>query len=291
MLWPLRILTFTSGTLCTSPVNLTLFRPLSGIRPDDHTRHPVGQLMITAIRRSSKQLREFRTLLEAFQSFWMPEKHCEVTMSRNHKQHSVRGTGSCKNTLGRMVQHFFPSQRNVNTVLTQCSLMVVRQFIWLILVEESHSNLRWITTYLDWGLSQSVLMRHHMKLARHYEKSLCIASLPVSPTFIKSEPPVPIELNCMGLIATLHGNESRESNPVTQPLLTKAFLYAIAQAVSSPDSYRGGPSSSPSQVMWDLRWTKWHWGRVSPSTSVSPAISHSTDCSTFIIIYHPGLVQ
>jgi hypothetical protein len=32
-------------------------------------------------------------------------------------------------------------------------------------------------------------------------------------------------------------------------------------------------------------------GRFSPSTSVSPANSHSTDCSTIIIIYHPGLVQ
>jgi hypothetical protein len=32
--------------------------------------------------------------------------------------------------------------------------------------------------------------------------------------------------------------------------------------------------------MWDLWWTKWHWGRFSPSTSAS----HSTDCSTFIII-------
>jgi hypothetical protein len=38
------------------------------------------------------------------------------------------------------------------------------------------------------------------------------------------------------------------------------------------------------QVMWDLRWTKWHWGRFSPSTSVSPASSQLTDCSTFIII-------
>jgi hypothetical protein len=27
--------------------------------------------------------------------------------------------------------------------------------------------------------------------------------------------------------------------------------------------------------MWDLWWTKWHWGRFSPSTSVSPANSHS----------------
>jgi hypothetical protein len=31
-------------------------------------------------------------------------------------------------------------------------------------------------------------------------------------------------------------------------------------------------------------------GRFSPITSVSPANSHSTDCSTFIT-YHPGLVQ
>jgi hypothetical protein len=45
------------------------------------------------------------------------------------------------------------------------------------------------------------------------------------------------------------------------------------------------------KVMWDLWWTMWHWGRFSPSTSVSPVNSHSTDCTTHIIIYHPGLVQ
>jgi hypothetical protein len=44
------------------------------------------------------------------------------------------------------------------------------------------------------------------------------------------------------------------------------------------------------KVMWDLRWAKWQWGRFSPSTSVSPANSHS-DCSTLILMYHPGLVQ
>jgi hypothetical protein len=32
-------------------------------------------------------------------------------------------------------------------------------------------------------------------------------------------------------------------------------------------------------------------GRFSPSTSVSHANSHSTDCSIFIIIYHPGLAN
>jgi hypothetical protein len=31
--------------------------------------------------------------------------------------------------------------------------------------------------------------------------------------------------------------------------------------------------------MWDLWWTKWHWGRISPSISVSPADSHFTHCS------------
>jgi hypothetical protein len=42
--------------------------------------------------------------------------------------------------------------------------------------------------------------------------------------------------------------------------------------------------------MWDLWWTKRHLGRFSPSTSVSPANSHSTDCS-ILIISRPGLVQ
>jgi hypothetical protein len=37
--------------------------------------------------------------------------------------------------------------------------------------------------------------------------------------------------------------------------------------------------------MRDLWWTKCHWGRFSPSTSVSPANSHSTDYSTLIIIW------
>jgi hypothetical protein len=59
----------------------------------------------------------------------------------------------------------------------------------------------------------------------------------------------------------------------------------------SPASNSGGPGSSPRQVMWDLWRTECHWGRFYPSTSVSPANSHSTDCSTLIIIYHPGLVQ
>jgi hypothetical protein len=34
--------------------------------------------------------------------------------------------------------------------------------------------------------------------------------------------------------------------------------------------YHGGvPGSTPGENMWDLRWTKRHWDRFSPSTSVS----------------------
>jgi hypothetical protein len=43
--------------------------------------------------------------------------------------------------------------------------------------------------------------------------------------------------------------------------------------------------------MWDFWWTKWRWGRISPSTSVPLANLHSTNFSTITITYHPGLVQ
>jgi hypothetical protein len=56
-------------------------------------------------------------------------------------------------------------------------------------------------------------------------------------------------------------------------------------------SHRGGPGSNPGLVMWDLWWTKWRWGRFSPSTSVSPANLPSTNFSTITITYHPGLAQ
>jgi hypothetical protein len=67
------------------------------------------------------------------------------------------------------------------------------------------------------------------------------------------------------------------------------FLLLLEEHNINP-SHRGGPGSSPGQVMWDLWWTKWHWGRFFPSTSVSLVNPHSTNCST-ITIYHQGLVQ
>jgi hypothetical protein len=48
-------------------------------------------------------------------------------------------------------------------------------------------------------------------------------------------------------------------------------------------SHRGGPGSH-TDSMWGLWWTKRHWGRFSPSTSVSPA-NHSTDFSIIIITW------
>jgi hypothetical protein len=48
------------------------------------------------------------------------------------------------------------------------------------------------------------------------------------------------------------------------------------------------PGFNPSSGHVGFAVIKWHWGRFSPSTSVSPANSHSTECSIFI--YHEGLV-
>jgi hypothetical protein len=43
--------------------------------------------------------------------------------------------------------------------------------------------------------------------------------------------------------------------------------------------------------MWDLWWTKWRCGNLSPSALVSPANFHSTNFPTIAITYHLGLVQ
>jgi hypothetical protein len=74
-----------------------------------------------------------------------------------------------------------------------------------------------------------------------------------------------------------------------QQFKSSVFFHCCIQA--SLASHRGGLGSSPGLVMWDLWWTKWRWGRFSPSISVSPANLHSTNCSTITLIYHLGLVQ
>jgi hypothetical protein len=55
-----------------------------------------------------------------------------------------------------------------------------------------------------------------------------------------------------------------------------------------PAFCRGSSCSMPCQVVWDLWWTKWHWGGFSPSSSGSSANPHCTKCS--ILIYHPGTI-
>jgi hypothetical protein len=57
--------------------------------------------------------------------------------------------------------------------------------------------------------------------------------------------------------------------------LTGGFLLLLT-------SYQSDPGSIPYQVMWDLWWRMWHWGRFSHSISVSSANSHSINCSTII---------
>jgi hypothetical protein len=49
-------------------------------------------------------------------------------------------------------------------------------------------------------------------------------------------------------------------------------------------SHLGDPGSSPGQVMWDLWWTKRHWGRFPRSTSVSlPILIPPTSPHSYVI--------
>jgi hypothetical protein len=67
------------------------------------------------------------------------------------------------------------------------------------------------------------------------------------------------------------------------------YCYMIAQAVSRWLPTAAALGWGPDLVMWDLWWSKWRRGRFSPSTSVSPANLHSTNCSTILI--YLGFVQ
>jgi hypothetical protein len=71
----------------------------------------------------------------------------------------------------------------------------------------------------------------------------------------------------------------RDSNRVAIELKSEAS----ATIMVSLASHRGGPGSRTGS-MWGLWWTKRHWSRFSPSTSVSPA-NHSTDFSIIIITW------
>jgi hypothetical protein len=88
------------------------------------------------------------------------------------------------------------------------------------------------------------------------------------------------------------GRTSNRVRPETQ----KNYLFTNMHVGAVPYLRRlvtGFPQqqldSIPGQVMWDLQWTKWHWNRFPPSTSVSSANSHSIKYS--IHIYHPELVH
>jgi hypothetical protein len=86
--------------------------------------------------------------------------------------------------------------------------------------------------------------------------------------------------------------ENNEGNKLQHfAFLSDSSGRAIAQAVSRWLPTVVARGSSPGLVMWDLWWTKWRCGRFSPSSSVSPANLHSTNCSTIILIYHLGFVQ
>jgi hypothetical protein len=64
---------------------------------------------------------------------------------------------------------------------------------------------------------------------------------------------------------------------------TRPSVHILSNSSLSPYKYMLGQQLK----LGPCHSTKWHWGRFSPSTSVSPANPHSTNYS--IIIDHPGL--
>jgi hypothetical protein len=71
---------------------------------------------------------------------------------------------------------------------------------------------------------------------------------------------------------TLHPTLWNETKYCSRIELTKIYIWIWQYAYG------------PGLAKWDLWWTKWRWGRFSPSTSVSPANLHSTKFSIIIII-------
>jgi hypothetical protein len=63
----------------------------------------------------------------------------------------------------------------------------------------------------------------------------------------------------------------------------KRYGRAVTQAVSRwlPTAVSRVSALAACDVLW---WRKWHWGRFSPSTSVSSANHHSTNFSIVIVI-------
>jgi hypothetical protein len=98
--------------------------------------------------------------------------------------------------------------------------------------------------------------------------------------------PVAIEMNgCAGLLAA---GCARTSSEHSVELCRSSYFPHMARHGSGgwSSAARSRAQFRPCGICGVQSGTE-----ASPSTSVSPANSHSTDCSTLIIIYHPGLVQ
>jgi hypothetical protein len=79
-------------------------------------------------------------------------------------------------------------------------------------------------------------------------------------------------------------------------LEAKLYLSSHIGSYRSSESYslafhRGGRGSSTLQIVRFLWSTERHWGRFSPSTSISLSFIYSTKCSITITIYHARLIE
>jgi hypothetical protein len=75
----------------------------------------------------------------------------------------------------------------------------------------------------------------------------------------------------LSVIPTWPTNELEVGGPLATLRTGGLQGRAMAQAVIPPVSHHGSRCSRLYQAMWVLWWTKWHWHRLSPSSSVLPA--------------------
>jgi hypothetical protein len=134
---------------------------------------------------------------------------------------------------------------------------------------------------------------HYSRGQRQWLASLFQVRIQVTHVFQQSMLPARISsfLLFLGLRYVTLSEKIVIHNEDTERKLPCNFTYKLNKKFLSRYFPPRRPAFKPGSVMWDLWWTKWHWGRFSPSTSVSPTNLHSTNLPTVTITYHLGLVQ
>jgi hypothetical protein len=116
---------------------------------------------------------------------------------------------------------------------------------------------------------ERINFNHHILQALKNVNTLQNIWKAINPIFISSHINVSDEvLLCNAVYA--FKDTGLSGNLVSYKSLSLTYLLRPCHSSGSCSSasHICGPGSRQGQVVWDLWWTKWHWGRFPPSTSV-----------------------